>query len=397
MIRSTAGERNSPEWASLHNDHYPRIVTEVAPRPPKQEQLPASDDIADIAPGVLRAQLPIAMPGLGHVNMYVLEDERGVTVVDPGLPDKRNYEMVKKRLAQIGVPLKRVHSVVVTHSHPDHYGGAYWLHADTGCDIIAHDRFRVFWDPTEPDDHDLDFETANEEHDSSMGGNALLNGGSSSVGRMPWEPTPWGGPGIEFSRRRKMRIALNRRIPRLMRMPRPTVRLVDAQRITFARREWVAVHTPGHTEDHLCLFDPEHGLMLCGDHVLPTITPHISGLMRAQDPLKLFFQSLDKVASFGSQVKIALPAHGDIFHDLAGRANDIKDHHIGRLDKLRHAADELDRPASVMEMSTFLFAPRSLGGMADSETFAHLEHLRLTGEMKRTEVDGRYEYALMEN
>jgi glyoxylase-like metal-dependent hydrolase (beta-lactamase superfamily II) len=145
------------------------------------------------------------------------------------------------------------------------------------------------------------------------------------------------------------------------------------------------------------LFDPEHGLMLCGDHVLPTITPHISGLMRAQDPLKLFFQSLDKVASFGSQVKIALPAHGDIFHDLAGRANDIKDHHIGRLDKLRHAADELDRPASVMEMSTFLFAPRSLGGMADSETFAHLEHLRLTGEMKRTEVDGRYEYALMEN
>jgi glyoxylase-like metal-dependent hydrolase (beta-lactamase superfamily II) len=90
-----------------------------------------------------------------------------------------------------------------------------------------------------------------------------------------------------------MRIALNRRIPRLMRMPRPTVRLVDAQRITFARREWVAVHTPGHTEDHLCLFDPEHGLMLCGDHVLPTITPHISGLMRARDPLKLFFESLD--------------------------------------------------------------------------------------------------------
>jgi glyoxylase-like metal-dependent hydrolase (beta-lactamase superfamily II) len=300
------------------------------------------------------------------------------------------------------VPLKRVHSVVVTHSHPDHFGGAYWLHADTGCDIIAHDRFRVFWDPTEPDDHDtsiqdLDAVTANEDGDSSTAGDRPSGDGTSSARRMPWEPTPWGGPGIEFSRRRKMRIAVNRRFPRLMRMPRPTVRLADAQRIAFARREWVAVHTPGHTEDHLCLFDPEHGLMLCGDHVLPTITPHISGLMRARDPLKLFFESLDKVASFGSQVKIALPAHGDIFHDLAGRANDIKDHHVGRLDKLRRAAEELDRPATVMEMSTFLFAPRSLGGMADSETFAHLEHLRLTGEMKRTDADGRFVYSLTDS
>lgn len=363
-------------------------MTDVAPRPPKQEQLPASEDILEIAPGVLRAQLPISMPGLGHVNMYVLEDDRGVTVVDPGLPDKRNYDVVKKRLAQIGVPLARVHSVVVTHSHPDHFGGAYWLRADTGCDIITHERFRVFWDPTEPDDHDLDID------DVTVNDAPAANSAERSERRMPWDPTPWGGPGFEFSRRRKLRIALHRHIPRLMRMPRPTVRLVDAQRIEFARREWVAVHTPGHTDDHLCLFDPEHGLMLCGDHVLPTITPHISGLMRARDPLKLFFGSLDKVASFGPQVKIALPAHGDVFHDLAGRANDIKEHHVGRLDKLRHAAEELDRPATVMELSTFLFAPRSLGSMADSETFAHLEHLRLTGEMNRIDAEGRYEYVL---
>lgn len=371
-----------PEWAASVEDNYPRDVSEVVPKPPKQEQLPASEDILEIAPGVLRAQLPISMPGLGHVNMYVLEDDRGVTVVDPGLPDKSNYDMVKKRLGQIGVPLQRVHSVVVTHSHPDHFGGAYWLRADTSCDIISHERFRVFWDPTEPDDHDLDIDEPDEQDSETF------------VRRMPWQPTPWGGPGIEFSRRRKIRIALHRRIPRLMRMPRPTVRLADAQRISFARREWVAIHTPGHTEDHLCLFDPEHGLMLCGDHVLPTITPHISGLMMARDPLKLFFSSLDKVAAFGSQVRIALPAHGDIFHDLAGRANDIKEHHVGRLDKLRRASADLGRPATVMEMSTYLFAPRSLGGMADSETYAHLEHLRLTGEMSRVQTDGRFEYAL---
>ena len=78
-------------------------MTEVVPRPLKQEQLPASDEILEIAPGVLRAQLPISIPGLGHVNMYILEDERGVTLVDPGLPEKSSYEVVKKRLDQVSI------------------------------------------------------------------------------------------------------------------------------------------------------------------------------------------------------------------------------------------------------------------------------------------------------
>src|ERR1700730_4680075 len=56
------------------------------PRPHKSEQDPASEEITEVAPGVLRMQLPIWMPGLGHVNMYGLVDERGIAVVDPGLP-----------------------------------------------------------------------------------------------------------------------------------------------------------------------------------------------------------------------------------------------------------------------------------------------------------------------
>jgi len=46
----------------------------------------------------------------------------------------------------------------------------------------------------------------------------------------------------------------------------------------------------------------------------------------------------------------------------------------------------------VMEMSRFLFSPRAQGGMADSETYAHLEHLRVAGEFERRDAEGRYEY-----
>ena len=118
------------------------------PRPPKQEQLPASNEIVEVAPNILRTQLPISLPGLGHVNMYVLEDKRGVAVIDPGLPGRESWKALKARLHSIGVPLKRVHSIVITHSHPDHFGGAARLRKETGADIITHQSFRLWYDPT---------------------------------------------------------------------------------------------------------------------------------------------------------------------------------------------------------------------------------------------------------
>ena len=121
----------------------------------KQEQVPATAEITEVAPNILRTQLPIDMPGLGHVNMYVLEDSRGVAVVDPGLPGKATWQAINHRLAEIGVPLRRVHSIIVTHSHPDHFGGAGRLRSETGADILTHESFRMFFEPTEPDDVDV--------------------------------------------------------------------------------------------------------------------------------------------------------------------------------------------------------------------------------------------------
>jgi glyoxylase-like metal-dependent hydrolase (beta-lactamase superfamily II) len=363
-------------------------MSDQVARPRKQEQEPATTEITELAPGVLRSELPISMPGLGHVNCYLLEDSRGVAVVDPGLPSKDSYVALEARLKSAGYPLKRVHTVIVTHSHPDHFGGAGWLRAETGADIVTHKRFHLMWDPSEPPDVDVE----------DIGDIGLPASAEEDLiprtKRFPWQPTPWGGPGIDMPWRRKVWFHAARRFPRLRKMPVPSVRLEEADTISLAGREWMAVHTPGHTDDHLCLFDPTEGCMLCGDHVLPTITPHIGGLGSFRDPLGTFFDSLDKIGSYGAQVKIALPAHGKPFTDLAGRAQEIKDHHAERLQKLRDASTELSRPASVMEMSTHLFSPRVQGAMADSETFAHLEHLRLEGEMERRSNDGVLEYVL---
>ncbi|HKJ24469.1 MAG TPA: Zn-dependent hydrolase, partial [Myxococcota bacterium] len=132
------------------------------------------------------------------------------------------------------------------------------------------------------------------------------------------------------------------------------------------------------TQDHFCLHDPATGLFLAGDHVLPTITPHISGISSSPDPLSTFFYSLDRVGEI-DDVEQVLPAHGHPFHDLAARCDAIKEHHDERLEKVKQIGREIG-PATVRDFSHRLFKPRSWGAMAESETYAHLEHLRIAGE-----------------
>ena len=117
---------------------------------------------------------------------------------------------------------------------------------------------------------------------------------------------------------------------------------------------------------------------MAGDHVLPTITPHISGLSTFEDPLKEFFVSLDEAAAL-PDVKQALPAHGHPFADLAGRCDAIKRHHDERLEKVR----EISRLIGAATVDT------RAGEIVDTQTekvtrlVARLGEQILAGESKK--------------
>ena len=179
--------------------------------------------------------------------------------------------------------------------------------------------------------------------------------------------------------------------------PKPSRRVIDGERIILADREWTSVFTPGHTDDHLCLLDPTEGTFVSGDHLLPTITPHISGIAIQDAPLADFLGSLERMKTFEG-VKTILPAHGLEFGDLPGRSQEIIDHHGERLCTLTHAAAETDgNELTVPEYSKRLFKPHAWGVMADSETFAHLEHLRQQGKAETRSVDGQLRYRITED
>jgi glyoxylase-like metal-dependent hydrolase (beta-lactamase superfamily II) len=332
----------------------------------------ASEEITEVAPGILRLQLPIALPGLGHVNTYAIEDGDGFALVDPGLPGEPSWLALIERMSAAGIPMRRVHHVIVTHSHPDHFGGAGMLAQESGAEVVASSYFRTWYDDA-VDAGEPDLRLRDDEDDDTF------------IQRFE-HPTPWGGDAGKIKENeREIVLARRREIRAWFVPPRPSVHVDDADRVKLGRREWVGVHTPGHTSDHLCLFDPEDGTLLSGDHVLPTITPHISGLVEG-DPLRAYLDSLDKVAEFPG-VEVVLPAHGHPFHDLPERVEAIKEHHAERLDLLRSASQQRGW-ANVTGLTHDLFSERSWGHMAESETFAHLEHLRMLGQAERREEAG---------
>jgi glyoxylase-like metal-dependent hydrolase (beta-lactamase superfamily II) len=360
----------------------------------RQEKQPASDEVTEVAPGVFRLQLPINMPGLGHVNCYAMEDERGFALVDPGMPDPDTFDTLTSRLAQLGATPERVHTVLVTHSHPDHFGGAGRLRVTAQAEVVAHREFHTIFDLDDDLVELLDTRSPVVEPDGfdpRRLGDYLMS--DEEIPDLPARHTPWGGvlpfpPKEEILRMRAWDDVTKQGFV----SPTPTRRVDDTEVIRLARRDWIVVHTPGHTGDHMCLFDPTDGVLLSGDHVLPTITPHISGLGGTDDNLAEFFAGLERVAELDG-VRHVLPAHGHPFTDLAARTKAIRHHHEERLDHLCRIVDAHDE-CDVVEASHELFQERSWGPMAESETYAHLEHLVNTGQATSRVHDGRIWYRL---
>ena len=350
-------------------------------RPVRQEQEDASPDVTEVAPGLYRFQLPISMPGLGHVNCYALEDSDGFTVVDPGLPSADSWEALGDRLAQVGARYGHVHTAVVTHSHPDHFGGVHRLRDDHGTRVLTHADFRSVWvdaDLTEDLGAD-ELDLADDEHIEGL--RSMMNRST------PWGATRTPPSAAELRKWSEMDVTGG---SRSWMVPEPSVTVDDGEEISLGRRTWLTIHTPGHTHDHLCLFDPADGLLLSGDHVLPTITPHIGGIGPMDDPLATFFRSLERMKELPG-VSNVLPAHGHPFTDVGGRVDAILGHHEDRLETIREAGDDLGE-GTVESYMRRLFKERSWGDMAASETYAHLEHLRILGRATRDEVAGQTIY-----
>ena len=99
----------------------------------------------EIIPGVH------AVPGTKISRIYLIEDNE-LTLVDTGMP--WSVGRVFKYITSIGRQPSELSRILMTHSHPDHTGGAQGLRRRSNAQIVAHHDDTVH---RRPDTHTLSY------------------------------------------------------------------------------------------------------------------------------------------------------------------------------------------------------------------------------------------------
>ena len=77
--------------------------------------------------GIFRIPIPIPFPQAGGpVNAYIVEEERGLLLFDPGLGTVSSQAALAEGLALTGHRFDEVNRIVLSHGHMDHFGAAAW-------------------------------------------------------------------------------------------------------------------------------------------------------------------------------------------------------------------------------------------------------------------------------
>jgi glyoxylase-like metal-dependent hydrolase (beta-lactamase superfamily II) len=317
----------------------------------------------EVAPGIWKFTLPIPFP-LKTVNMYALVGQDGWVLVDAGMgmPDAR--AAFEAGLQKANLRIDTLRAIVLTHDHPDHIGLSGELHEQSGAPVYMHhidaNSLRILWQDINPE------RFARVSHFFRQHG-------------MPSDE-PW------FSHTSPDQLHTIIRVP-----PFEKITLVEnGQYLHLAGERYRVIWTPGHSDGHICLFRHSDGVFLAADHVLPRITPNI-GLYSEYDranPLSDYLESLRNVAPLPAS--IVLPGHGEPFKDLAGRVEEIIEHHQQREMQILNLLDE--QPQHAYQLAEKLFGYRLKSNearrMGTAEVLSHLEYLRLDGQVEQHKTTG---------
>ncbi|HWV91434.1 MAG TPA: MBL fold metallo-hydrolase, partial [Burkholderiales bacterium] len=91
-------------------------------------EVPAPGTTLEVAPGIHWLSMPLPF-ALDHINLWLVEEDDGWTVIDTGIGNAATRELWEQILSK---PVKRV---IVTHYHPDHAGNAAWLCERYGVEL----------------------------------------------------------------------------------------------------------------------------------------------------------------------------------------------------------------------------------------------------------------------
>ena len=220
------------------------------------------------------------------VNVYLVEDDDGVTVVDTGLPAAFGH--IEAALREIGRSTSQIRAIVLTHAHFDHVGSARRAHRQWQVPVWVHREEEFLTAHPYRYKHERSRLLYPIRYPRCIGVLARMAAAGALTVRGVSDPTLF-DTGAQLD------------VP-----GRPRV-----------------VFTPGHTLGHCALHLPDRGVLISGD-ALVTLDPYtcrrgphiVAGAATADSRQAL--ESLSALAETGAET--VLPGHGQPWYDGAEAA-----------------------------------------------------------------------------
>ena len=264
---------------------------------------PAPGVVIEVATGIRWLRMPLPFQ-LDHINLWILDDGDGVTVVDTGVGLDATRELWERIFATAlgGRPITRV---ILTHFHPDHIGNAAWLTerwpAELWCTPGEYFAAQHAWRSREPGDVERRHEHWRRHGIQDEALAALRKRGNHYPGLVPSMVTRFRG-------------------------------VREGDTMAIGDRRWRVFTVSGHSPEHACFWCPEARVLISGDQVLPKITTNVSVWPEEPrgNPLRLYLHSLRRFEPIAPDT-LVLPSHGLPFRGLPARLRALADHHDERL------------------------------------------------------------------
>jgi glyoxylase-like metal-dependent hydrolase (beta-lactamase superfamily II) len=150
--------------------------------------------------------------------------------------------------------------------------------------------------------------------------------------------------------------------------------LRDGQQVRAGSVLLTAVHTPGHTTDHMAFLAPQAGALFTGDAVLGRGTSFIDP---PDGDLAQYLRSLARMQELGPRT--IYPGHGPVVLDASRKLREYVEH---RADRERQVVEAMaDGPRTIDSMVAEIYAdyPTEVHELASRSVLAHLMKLSNEG------------------
>jgi len=304
--------------------------------------------IEEILPSTYKIEIPLPKNPLKALNSYLIKGRERSLIIDTGMNRQECMREMSSCLGRLSVDLKKT-DFFITHLHVDHIGLVGNL-ATNASKVYFNDLEASIVSPDRSEGHLRQISAIYKSH--GFAGDELKKATTSH-------------PAYLYGLKRHVDFCP----------------LKEGDTIDIGDYSLKCIETPGHSPNHMCLYEANKKVLISGDHILSDITPNIALWPEMENPLKEYLASLEKV--YALDVDLVLPGHRNICNDHRRRIRELQEHHQARLKEILSALEDGEKTAFQIapwvswdiDCSSWELFPPSQKWFALGETIAHLKYL----------------------